>query len=128
MFCYFFKFMCKLISLLKIKSLLSFALTVCWGFYSAGFFDRYVFSFGIYESFSKAEARNLIGRQVKNGCQPKPSSDITGEISGYTKNDFSDIYVNVSWENNEVERSGKLLPTGFSKGAVRQCLKLVESE
>ncbi len=120
--------MCKLTSLLKIKTLSVFALTLVLGLWLGGFFERYVFYAGFVESFSKSEARALIGKRVKNACQAKQYSELTGEIIGYSEHDFSDIYIEVKWENYGSEKSGILLPTGFSKGCYKQCIKFVESE
>ena len=111
----------KFRSRLKIKFLLIFFLTVVLGLWFGGGFDRYVFSFGFSESFSQAEVQILIGKQVLNACQPKPDSEIAGKIVGFSKADFSEIYANIVWE----ETGDKIHPTGFSKGAFKQCIKFI---
>jgi len=116
----------KLKSFLKIS--LVFVFTVVLGLWSGGFFERYIISFGFAESFSISETRALLGKRVKNSCQGQKYSDVTGEIVGHAKQDFGDIFLTVRWENFDSETSGVLLPTGFSKGAYKQCLKFAESK
>jgi len=118
----------KLTSFLNIKSLLAFAFTVCLGLWFGGFFERYVFYAGFSESFSKSEARALIGKRVKSTCHPKTDSDKMGEIVGYSEHDFGDIFIEIRWEIDPSDTSGRLFATGFGKGCYKQCIKFVESE
>jgi len=113
----------KLTSPIKIKTLSALVLAVCLGLWSAGFFDRYVFSFGISESFSKSEAQNLIGRKFKDICYPKTDSERKGEITGYSEHDFGNIFVNVNWEDGN-----KKLQSGYNKSYFNQCVKLANPE
>lgn len=123
MFCYFFYMTNKITSRLKIKSLSAFAFAVFIGLWSGGFFERYVFSVGIQKSFSAAEARNLIGKRVKDVCQPKANLERKGEIIGYSEYGFGDIFVNVIWEDAD-----KKSQAGYGKGCFEQCVKLAAQE
>ena len=113
----------KSISFFEIKTVFVFVFTACLGLWLSGFFDGYIFKFGIVRSFSETEARTLLSKRVRNDCQPKPYSDRPGEITGYSKDDFGEIYINVTWDNMDAEKTGKLFPTGFNTTAVNQCLK-----
>jgi hypothetical protein len=110
-------------SLFNIKTVLAFVFTACLGLWLGGFFDGYIFRFGIVRSFSESEAQTLLGKRVRNDCQQKPYSERPGEITGYTKDDFGEIFVNVTWDNMDEEKTGKLFPTGFYLTNVNQCLK-----
>ena len=113
----------KITSVLNIKSLLVFALTVGIGLWFGGFFERYVFHFGFSKSFSEREAKQLIGKQVKDVCFAKPNSERIGEIFGYSKDNFGDVSTQIRWDDTDPKSYAT-----YSKGCFEQCVKLTNPE
>jgi len=113
----------RLTRFLNLKTIAVFALTILIGFWASGFFERYVFNFYFVESFSDSEAQNLIGKRIQDTCSIGENFERQGEVFGYYKGDFGDIYIQVKWEG-KVEG----LIVNSPKGCFKQCMKVVNPE
>ena len=113
----------KITSLLNAKTLLVFAFTVCLGFWFGGFFDGYVVRIYLSKSFSESEARSLIGKQVVNVCSVKTNPERSGEVFGYSKDNFGDISAQIKWSGDDPRAY-----SNYSKGCFEQCVKLTDPE
>lgn len=109
----------------KLKSFLkffpAFVLTAALGMWFGGFFDGYVFQFGFSKSFSEREARQLIGKQVRNVCFTQYERN--GEVFGFSKDSFGDIMPQIRWTDTDPKSF-----TTYPKSCFEQCVKLLDAE
>lgn len=106
-------------SKLKIRVAI-FALALFGGLWSGGLFERYVFKFYVSPSFSLGEVENLTGKTVRNVCPPRGKSEEKGVISGYSVQDFGDVYVQIDWSES--------YDVGMPKSYFKRCVKVVDLE
>lgn len=111
--------MLKLIKFIKVKILLLFIFTIILGLWTAGFFEQYKFYFGITKTFSQTEAKNLVGKRVRDKCAEKIRGNIkVGLIIGYSGRNFNNIYSQIKLDDEEFPY------TSFPKDYFERCVEV----
>ncbi len=114
--------MSKFISKSKIVLVAVFIFALIFGFWSGGFFERYVFNLSFVKNFTVAEAENLIGYKVIDTCYKNSNKkERIGTVIGYSTENSVSIRVRVKWENVE---SGYY--TDYPKSNFSKCINIAE--